>query len=1387
MRYFITIPQACHRSIMLHPLTSCDCRSSQPRSTSRWRASQLEQRIMLAADAGAVVVSQPIPGSTDSSLGVTETTQRDSAGQLVFIDSSVESIDELAQSAMENAEIILLSPDQDGITQITNELSARRNVSTIHLVSHGESGRMRLGNAVVDLGTLKDSSEQLRAWASSLREKADILVYGCETGKGTAGREFTSALAFYTRADVASSTNATGNESDWVLERQVGSIESAIVFDPNSLKHYAHSLPITITAAGVENSEQMQLLIDGSVVQTWDNVGGDAYAGVFETFTHDADGISADRVRVSFTNDLFDEVNGFDRNLRIDKITIDGVDYQTEDPSVFSTGTYLPADGVQPGFRENEFLHTDGYFQYAVGTPTGTLIEINASGFTGEESMTLQIDGVEVESWGSVSSSANTYVYQASELVTPDRIRVAFTNDLFDEANGIDRNLTVDNIRVDGVTIESESIGVFSTGSWLPEDGIVHGFGRSEILNANGYFQYGQVSLDPNPEPGTVVIFAAGTTGDENIELSIGSSVAASFSAIGGDPDARSFRQLVYQGSGPITVDQVRIAFTNDLFDEANAIDRNVVIDKIAIDGVEYETEGPDVFSTGTWLPADDVTPGFRQSETLHTNGYFQFGAQPINAGFVGLGATQVTVNEVDATVEIPITRYDGSDGPATVFYQTVGVTAEDGQDFVGTTSGRVDFVDGQTTSTAIIDLIDDGDTEAIETFSVSLFRAEGAELGVPRTAIVTIVDDETGTDLAGRWRLDESTINQAVIDSSQNGNDGVFANFDSASGPRTDAPDVTSPNLGSVFFDGVNDYVSIAPDSSLDLSGGSFTQSVWIKPTGTSSGYQGVLGFQPTSGTVNRYPGIWVYQGDRIHAGFGDGTNWNSFNTASVLTPGVWNHVATTFDGTTYRAFANGTQVFSTDDFAGRTPTATQRVDIGRVDNYFTGDIDDVQIYNRALSPSEISVLIDGANVPDIPVDGQFTTNQLYSGFDTPIAVDWLPNGTMLVAEQDGRVIAIAPDGTRQSSPLLDITDRVNSGTKDRGMLGFAVHPDFANNPYIYVSYTYDPPEVYGNSGLGGPDGNGARVARISRFTVNAAGTLAASNTEFVLVGNNSTYDNIGSPNIRPGLNDLHSCFDENGNPLEDCIPADETSHTIGDLEFGPDGMLYASSGDGGSFGRVDPVNLRALDLDSLAGKVLRIDPITGEGPSDNPFFDGNAESNQSKVYQYGLRNPFRLAVNQDTGDVFSGDVGWTQWEEINVGRGANFGWPAFEGGSDGSLQTQRYRDLAEVQAYYATNPDVTAPAWARLHSDGARAIIMGDFVSGSAYPTQYQDALLFTDIGDQVLRAATFDASGAISDVSIVSAGVGFIVDIQRGADGYLYYVDITGNVGRLEFDIA
>jgi len=160
---------------------------------------------------------------------------------------------------------------------------------------------------------------------------------------------------------------------------------------------------------------------------------------------------------------------------------------------------------------------------------------------------------------------------------------------------------------------------------------------------------------------------------------------------------------------------------------------------------------------------------------------------------------------------------------------------------------------------------------------------------------------------------------------------------------------------------------------------------------------------------------------------------------------------------------------------------------------------------------------------------------------------------------------------------------------------------------------------------------------------------------------------------------------------------------------------------------------------------------------------------------------------VHPDTGQVYVGDVGWTQWEEINAaGPGANFGWPFFEGGSGNSLQTGGYRDLPEAQAFYNSGQSTTPSIFALNHAaDGINAIVMGDIYTGTLYPEEYSGDLFFNDLGQGIVRNISFDASGNIASVDTFTTGANVVVQIMMGPDGYLYYVDLDdGVVGRWTF---
>ncbi len=369
---------------------------------------------------------------------------------------------------------------------------------------------------------------------------------------------------------------------------------------------------IEILAAGSENTESMSLQIDGQTVRSWDNIGGNAESREFEKFVWSTDDtISADQVRIAFTNDVYDEANGIDANLRIDAILIDGVRFEAESPLVFSTGTWTPENGISPGNWESEYLHGDGFFQFAEpeGNPVVSTVTVHAQGRMGDEDMELKIGGSTVQSW-TVSTDDATYQVTLNRAVTISDVRIEFTNDLFAPEQGIDRDLRVDKITIDGVDYETEADDVWSTGTW---DGqFTPGYKESEWLHTSGYFQFG--------DRGSLIsIHAEGQTGQEAFQLIIGEEVARQWTNASTDLTTYLFR-----AESDVVADDVRVSFINDGLDTFGN-DKNLRVAFIRIDGREFQTDGANVFSTGTWTESDGVTPGYKRSQWLHTNGYFQY------------------------------------------------------------------------------------------------------------------------------------------------------------------------------------------------------------------------------------------------------------------------------------------------------------------------------------------------------------------------------------------------------------------------------------------------------------------------------------------------------------------------------------------------------------------------------------------------------------------------------------------------------------------------------------------------------------------------------------------------------------------------------------------
>ncbi len=308
------------------------------------------------------------------------------------------------------------------------------------------------------------------------------------------------------------------------------------------------------------------------------------------------------------------------------------------------------------------------------------------------------------------------------------------------------------------------------------------------------------------------------------------------------------------------------------------------------------------------------------------------------------------------------------------------------------------------------------------------------------------------------------------------------------------------------------------------------------------------------------------------------------------------------------------------------------------------------------------------------------FSEQLIGGGWTDPVgvAIDPSPQAAnrLYVWERAGRVWLVE-NGVKLATPLIDIHDEV-ANWADYGMLGFALHPNFQQNGFIYLFYVVDRHHLlhFGTPGYD-PAANfdfAATIGRITRYTARASDGFHSVDpvSRLVLLGEVRTAG----------------------------IPIVHLSHGVGQLVFGSDGTLLASCGEAANYFDVDNGSNpavsyapQALDdgilqpkenvgcyrsqlVDSLSGKILRLDPATGDGVASNPYFDpAHPRAPRSRVWALGFRNPYRFTVHPDTGSfnpadgnpgvILLGDVGWGAWEELDVidGPGKNCGWPLFEG----------------------------------------------------------------------------------------------------------------------------
>ena len=369
---------------------------------------------------------------------------------------------------------------------------------------------------------------------------------------------------------------------------------------------------VEIFAAGTQGGEQFAVQVNGFTVETF-TTGAGADSGNFQSFTFETDStVRAGNIRIAFLNDSVDPVTGADSNLRVDAIVVDGFRTETESPFTSSTGTYLPGQGIQFGRPESETLHANGFFQYQ---NVGDDILIRARGDEGGEQFNVILNG-QVAATFTTSTSFQTFRLSNVDNVGIADLDIEFFGDVFNANQGIDTNLFVDFVTIDGIRHDTEANTTFSTGTFLDADGIQPGFRQSETLHANGIFSF----LDPGQSSSsTIQVRASGSAGSEQFRVLSGGVLLGEFNAVRGGQIYEINTNNYTPGSN------LRIEFFGDVYDPARGIDTTLRVDSVTINGDTRQVEDPSTFGFGTWINSiGGFREGFNQSEILHTDGFFE-------------------------------------------------------------------------------------------------------------------------------------------------------------------------------------------------------------------------------------------------------------------------------------------------------------------------------------------------------------------------------------------------------------------------------------------------------------------------------------------------------------------------------------------------------------------------------------------------------------------------------------------------------------------------------------------------------------------------------------------------------------------------------------------
>ncbi|HET9613819.1 MAG TPA: PQQ-dependent sugar dehydrogenase [Candidatus Limnocylindrales bacterium] len=466
--------------------------------------------------------------------------------------------------------------------------------------------------------------------------------------------------------------------------------------------------------------------------------------------------------------------------------------------------------------------------------------------------------------------------------------------------------------------------------------------------------------------------------------------------------------------------------------------------------------------------------------------------------------------------------------------------------------------------------------------------------------------------------------------------------------------------------------------------------------------------------------------------------------------------------------------------------------------------------------------VRVNGVATSTAGLPSQFVDETVATGLNLPTALAFAPDGRVFVTEKRGMVKTwpnlAAFDSNAAPVLTLDLRSDVMNYW-DRGLLGLTVDPGWPAKPYIYLNYTYDalPGGTAPHWNAGDPDNDpclnppgsttdGCVVtSRVERVTVDTT-TGAAVTRKTLLTGWCQQFPSHSAGSVQFGADGMlyvsggeggsfnvgSQDYGEYGGTLPDTTSPVTPKNPCGDPPAGSGGTMTPPTAEGGAL-RAQSFRRASTEPAVYNGAILRVDPATGNPAPDNATI-GNSDGARQRIVAYGLRNPFRITFRPGTNDLYIGDVGYETWEEVDrlpnpKAAPTNFGWPCHEGPAKDTYYTSVSLNLCTSLADSAvTNPlydyqqaghMATGDGCPPTTNPSASASVSGlAFADGAPYPAPYDGALFVADYARNCIVILPDRGDGVPSTTAMpFESAAAAPVMLTQDPDGNIAYVDFTG----------